>query len=1142
MMASHRPSDPPPPDPEAPPPTPAAPPAGLKPSGFVIGFDWVLAFGVLVLAFFAGSFSVRNSDFWMHLAAGRLIAGGEYSFGTDPFSYATEGRYYANHEWLYDWGLYQLFKAGAGQAVVIAKCLALALAAGLLLLTRRPGQSAFPIVVCTGLAFVAAAPRLLLQPHVASVLLLAGLLYALMRVPKPAGSWTFPVVIGVLFAVWSNTDQWFFLGPVFLALYAAGQFVRRDEETDPVTVLKALGIGVIACCLNPHHIHVWELPGELAGGTLEKVFADDQELGILFRGGLDKSNWDFDANPATPLAQIGLFALSVVGFALNYRHLSVGLALVWAAAVALGAWHLRAVPFFAVVVAPIAATNLAQAAARLASRPIPEGTARALETAQTTGRFLAGLTGALLIAISYAGWLHPAVQQRRWKWDVEPIVSNQRAAEQIHRWRQDKALPPEARVLNIQPDMANYIAWFAPGQRTYFDTRLGFMAPEAEDFAAVRRRLAPRAEAGQDSFDFSAFLRKHEVVYAVTAHQHRLANQHALDVLWRGGRESEWALWAVAGRAVLLGWDPQRAVPKAAVAGLRFDPVRAAFVNPPAVPEPPPAAEMHPPFRPADVWDRYVAAPPTVPADGEEVLVYEKYLEGRIQEAMGRHQRLLAQPIELLARMYHTSPTDPSKGRWVNAWAPNLVNALATAGRFHLPAKFPPEVYGVSLLSVRSGRRAVVAIPDHPDGYFLLATAYQAVGNQMPPVLRTAVTTANLARCFARLPADPANRGGMVIDAGNAAAACQFLFGLHMEATPPRFDAAVECRRVLVAYLRASIDDADSLAGRVTDDAVRARLDREVTGRRAELAELTKSLEEAEKGLKGQGDVYVNAVASRTAPRERGAVARSNGLVLTAIEELEKAHQQYEKRLANEAERNRMTPADQAEYAAVHAELIELMLYTGRAEEAAALLDGLDTPENRAVLRSDAVRQQYAVVRQKAFRAMFRSQQVPLTPYDLDPVGQLRSLRQAVSLSMGHFDAVAASQLDEAQQVRTELDSYVRRTYPTGVPPLTAADLDDHPDDLAFPLNLPVDPFRTAASYFRVQAREKARQYVGLLRKRYDAHARLGLTYLEMGRMKDAIYHLEQAVAGAEPPVAVATRQIARTCLEAIAPVRAEIK
>src|SRR5439155_16801999 len=60
MMASHRPAEPttpPPPDPAAPEPPPAAPavtPGGrttLPPSNFLVGFDWVLAFGVLALGF-----------------------------------------------------------------------------------------------------------------------------------------------------------------------------------------------------------------------------------------------------------------------------------------------------------------------------------------------------------------------------------------------------------------------------------------------------------------------------------------------------------------------------------------------------------------------------------------------------------------------------------------------------------------------------------------------------------------------------------------------------------------------------------------------------------------------------------------------------------------------------------------------------------------------------------------------------------------------------------------------------------------------------------------------------------------------------------------------------------------------------------
>src|SRR6266849_10929184 len=53
------------------------------------GLDFALIGLVLVFAFLLGSFAVGNSDFWMHLATGRLIAQGQYEFGKDPFAFTT---------------------------------------------------------------------------------------------------------------------------------------------------------------------------------------------------------------------------------------------------------------------------------------------------------------------------------------------------------------------------------------------------------------------------------------------------------------------------------------------------------------------------------------------------------------------------------------------------------------------------------------------------------------------------------------------------------------------------------------------------------------------------------------------------------------------------------------------------------------------------------------------------------------------------------------------------------------------------------------------------------------------------------------------------------------------------------------------
>src|SRR5436189_3343627 len=75
--------------------------------------DPPVAAGVLLLAFFLGSFAATNSDLWAHLAAGRLVAGGRLPTAADPFA-ADDGATWVNHAWLFDTLLYLLYQAGGG--------------------------------------------------------------------------------------------------------------------------------------------------------------------------------------------------------------------------------------------------------------------------------------------------------------------------------------------------------------------------------------------------------------------------------------------------------------------------------------------------------------------------------------------------------------------------------------------------------------------------------------------------------------------------------------------------------------------------------------------------------------------------------------------------------------------------------------------------------------------------------------------------------------------------------------------------------------------------------------------------------------------------------------------------------------------
>jgi hypothetical protein len=136
---------------------------------------------VVAFAFLVSSFVARNADVWLHLATGRLVAAGAYSFSADPFSYTTNGAYWANPSWLYDLGLYQLFNAAGGPALVVVKAALIALLAAVLLLFRRPGQSGWAPAFCTALALLVMSPRLLLQPICLSLVLLGLTLWILWR-------------------------------------------------------------------------------------------------------------------------------------------------------------------------------------------------------------------------------------------------------------------------------------------------------------------------------------------------------------------------------------------------------------------------------------------------------------------------------------------------------------------------------------------------------------------------------------------------------------------------------------------------------------------------------------------------------------------------------------------------------------------------------------------------------------------------------------------------------------------------------------------------------------------------------------------------------------------------------------------------
>ncbi|HKB01837.1 MAG TPA: hypothetical protein VKD90_06435, partial [Gemmataceae bacterium] len=761
--------------------------------------------------------------------------------------------------------------------------------------------------------------------------------------------------------------------------------------------------------------------------------------------------------------------------------------------------HLRAVPFLAFVAAPVAAVNLAAAGGRLAQRPLPEGAVRTLHTVRTAGRGIVGLVGLLLIALTYAGWTHPFAQQRRWKWDVEPSQSMIRAAERIQKWRTEGTLPPEARLLNLQPDFANYVAWFAPAEKTFFDYRFAFHRPEAAEYVALRRYLAPRPpqERRQDPYDLTGFLRKYNVTYAVSAHLRRDYSMAAVEALWADDPQAggpEWVLWHVDGRAVVLGWTKQEAIPPSDFDRLRFDPLRAAYVEATPLSKP----EVRPPLPPQDIWERYVQGPPAPAPEGEEAHVLMRYRESLVLRTARGH-RLLLEGTYYLVRGQLMMPG-------LTVWAGEM-------GRRVLPV-MPASANAVALLAVRAGRKAVTTSPDHADGYYFLAKAYQESGYYLFPEIQETVTAVNFARCKARLPDDAATWRTSV----DVLDLLQQLDRAHTTATPRRLDLQLDITRQSVEYLNHLIDQREAELARVTGDE-RDRVDKEVDQLRKMVDSQARRYKDGKAELEKGTAKYINAAVGQLfiSPLNRAALARQFGLVQEATKELRRAHDQFQKDLG---EGKKFSSDDLALQLAIHAELIELLMFDGHVEEAAQILESLDTPDTVALMDSPTVRQAYFSHRRQALAILFGGpQRAPLSRYDTDPASHFRSLRQAVALCVGDFQTAIDAQAADLRTVQRDYanhrDLYFRDTPrpPGPLPDQFDLVLDQFYRPLLAPLN-PVAAHLGGMARLRYTA--LADQFLQLSQARVENHVRMALTHLEEGDVPSAARHFAEALKSPE--------------------------
>ncbi|MFL5242482.1 MAG: hypothetical protein ACJ8FY_10275 [Gemmataceae bacterium] len=751
------------------------------------GLDGLQVLLVLALAFLSASFAIRNSDFFLHLATGRAFAQGAYEFGKDPFSYTTQGLYWVNHSWLYDWGLFHLYNWAGSVGLVIIKALLVTLLAALMIQIRRKGQSLWIPALCTALAVLALSSRLNLHPALISTLFLGVTLYLLtcrhqddsevseegiIQTEGRAGQ-RFSVryiALIVLVALWANLDDWFILGPITIGLFLLGEViqglltpVQAGSKSPQATERRWLAIAFVGslagCLLNPHHVNVFSLPLEVSASVPAEI---KKNFGPIFQSPWMREYWKAPeaGQNVAGLAYFPMVLLGLLSFLANSSNFRWWRLLVWGAFLLGTALRARLIPFFAVVSGPIMVLNFQDFL--VSSWPTIEKTLLGRVGWQVGCRVLSLL---LLIGLALAAWpglLQAAPHEHRHvAWAMDSDQSLERAAVDLAHWRKQGVIGEGDHGFSVSLEFANYCAWFCPEEKGFVDYRIQlFPASIWEEFFKLRSTIKTASSQGQgqlvgesafsnqaDSDFRTQTFAQRAINHVVYVTEKSTANIDVPALLTMAYDQSQWTLLAIKGRTALFGWrNPRTAEKPNPFADHVYNPNRDAF-GPQSAAHTIPQQPI-PPTQRADDWYEFLTdymrpARPTRSADEEEA---------NLDLVLGQVENNKA--ATRIMTVYQSGRLAEAIGYGFGAPAPTCLLTFLKRWELLLERYSPTaiEVQAASpLLAIRAARRAIADNPDNSAAYVDLAKSYLSLpeGSRCRDVNDKGYLVASLRRCQA---------------------------------------------------------------------------------------------------------------------------------------------------------------------------------------------------------------------------------------------------------------------------------------------------------------------------------------------------------------------------------------------------------
>lgn len=461
----------------------------------------MLGIFVGILAFFPA----RTPDLLLSLAYGRGLADGSISLGAEPFSYSI-GQFWANPHWLFDLLTFRAYQADnqVGFLLIAAKAAGLAAATMFLAwrFSRKNSWAAPIIVLTTALGALAASPYFDASPAVVGFPFLI-LLVSILTVDSTHGRTFRQVALLLLMLFWVNLDSSFMIG---LAVWAIWFGIPENKPRGQQELL-LFALGIAVCLVSPFTFRSFlALPEILApvGAVAERM--DPQVVERLLDSGFSVHRYTetlLALNPAG-LATPILLVISLASFAGNTKALLSWRFVILLMATGLTAYRHKAIPIMAAVGAMVTCMNLIDTVGAIKSWRILSGRGAVLSFLLLLGASLVGLPG----------FLHASgarISPRLPGWGLSLRESHRELA--LGMAAVHKTDPSNWLIASLSyPDYASYVAWFAPGVRTFVDTRLHLFNSVYPAFADTVVALGkPDSTASMPGTDWRELLAHHNI-------------------------------------------------------------------------------------------------------------------------------------------------------------------------------------------------------------------------------------------------------------------------------------------------------------------------------------------------------------------------------------------------------------------------------------------------------------------------------------------------------------------------------------------------------------------------------------------------------------------------------------------------------